>query len=145
MRTEIWRIPELIQLLSVKSISRNLPPKGTAGLDRTFVKGCSLSPVPPASMIVSNLSTAINPRIPTAAFYSDDIFSFIIVNFSSCSKSPHYLLDMLHQNCLQHNAQAIIVLTILNNLVDCCPESGKDGASAATRLAKDWYIYLRTT
>src|SRR4030043_532651 len=56
MRTEIWRIPELIQLLSVKSISRNLPPKGTAGLDLTLVKGCSLSPVPPAITITDTLS-----------------------------------------------------------------------------------------
>jgi hypothetical protein len=56
MRTEIWRIPELIQLLSVKSIRRNLPPKGTAGLDLTLVKGCSLSPVPPAIIITDTLS-----------------------------------------------------------------------------------------
>ena len=46
VRTEIWRMPELTQLLSVKSMIRYLPPKGTDALDRPLVKGCSLSPAP---------------------------------------------------------------------------------------------------
>ncbi|MDD5082891.1 MAG: hypothetical protein PHU08_05905, partial [Dehalococcoidales bacterium] len=49
---------ELTQLLSVKSMSRNLPPKGTAAFDRPLVKGCSLSPAPPAIIIASTLFIA---------------------------------------------------------------------------------------
>jgi len=47
-----------MQLLSVKSMSRNLPPKGTAALDRPLVKGCSLSPAPPAIIMASTLFIA---------------------------------------------------------------------------------------
>ncbi len=36
-------------------MSRNLPPNGTAALDRPLVKGCSLSPAPPAIIIASTL------------------------------------------------------------------------------------------
>src|SRR5664279_4353539 len=45
------RRPELMQLLSVRSTRRNLPPKGTAPLDRSLVKGCNRSPAPPAIII----------------------------------------------------------------------------------------------
>src|SRR4030042_2794858 len=66
VRTEIWRRPELRQLLSVKSMMRNLPPKVTADLDRYLVKGCSLSPVPPAITSASTLSPAITTiKVPT--------------------------------------------------------------------------------
>ena len=46
----------MTQLLSGKSMSRNLPPNGTAPLDRPLVKGCSLSPAPPAIIIAKTLS-----------------------------------------------------------------------------------------
>jgi len=48
----------LTQLLSVKSMSRNLPPNGTAPLDRLLVKGCNLSPAPPAIIIAKTFSIA---------------------------------------------------------------------------------------
>ena len=50
-----------MQLLSTKSMSRNLPPKGTAALDLSLVKGWSLSPAPPAIIIVITLSTLYCP------------------------------------------------------------------------------------
>lgn len=66
----------MTQLLSVKSMSRNLPPNGTAALDRCLVKGCSLSPAPPAIIIVKTLSIVFSPthsRIADAAFSSTTI------------------------------------------------------------------------
>ena len=51
----------MMQLLSVKSMSRNLPAKGTADLARSLVKGCSLSPAPPAIIITRTFSTPITP------------------------------------------------------------------------------------
>src|ERR1035437_7362040 len=42
-------IPELIKLLRTKSTIRYLPPKGTAGLARSRVRGKSRLPLPPAS------------------------------------------------------------------------------------------------
>ena len=36
---KIWRRPELMQLLSVKSMMRYGPPKYTAGFARSFVSG----------------------------------------------------------------------------------------------------------
>src|SRR5208337_672260 len=41
-------IPELTKLLRTKSIIRYLPPKGTAGLARSRVRGWSRVPCPPA-------------------------------------------------------------------------------------------------
>jgi hypothetical protein len=46
--TPILRIPELTQFDKVKSIIRNLPPKGTAGLLRLFVNCINRLPRPPA-------------------------------------------------------------------------------------------------
>ena len=37
-------------------MSLNLPPNGTAPFDRLLVKGCSLSPAPPAIIIAKTLS-----------------------------------------------------------------------------------------
>src|SRR5205085_5722328 len=48
---KILRSPELMQLLSVKSMMRYGPPKYTAGLARSFVSGYRRSPTPPASTI----------------------------------------------------------------------------------------------
>ena len=47
---------ECKQLLRVKSMMRYFPPKGTAGLARWAVKGCSLDPIPPAKMSASTRS-----------------------------------------------------------------------------------------
>jgi hypothetical protein len=43
-------------------MSRNLPPNGTAPLDRPLVKGCSLSPAPPAIIIAKTLSIGVTPK-----------------------------------------------------------------------------------
>src|SRR5208282_4314866 len=51
--TAIFLMLELRQLLSVKSIIRYLPPKGTAGFARCMVRGCRRSPFPPARIIAS--------------------------------------------------------------------------------------------
>ena len=48
VRTTTSVIPELTQLLSVKSMIRYLPPNGTAGLARTEDRIDSRSPSPPA-------------------------------------------------------------------------------------------------
>src|SRR2546429_1508156 len=50
---EIWRIPEFTQFDSTKSMMRNLPPKGVAGLQRCAVRSRSRSPRPPAMMMAS--------------------------------------------------------------------------------------------
>src|SRR5579872_106978 len=46
-------MPELMKLLSTKSMIRYLPPKGTAGLARSRVSGKRRVPLPPASTIPS--------------------------------------------------------------------------------------------
>src|SRR6516165_558695 len=53
VRMEIWRMPELTQFDSTKSMMRNLPPKGVAGLQRFAVRSPRRSPRPPAMMIAS--------------------------------------------------------------------------------------------
>src|SRR5712692_1416709 len=60
------RSPELMQLLSAKSMMRYGPPKYTAGLARSFVSGYSRSPAPPASTItrLSSTSAAIARSAP---------------------------------------------------------------------------------
>ena len=50
---EIWRMPEFTQFDSTKSMMRNLPPKGVAGLQRCTVRSFSRSPRPPAMMTAS--------------------------------------------------------------------------------------------
>src|SRR5205823_5838462 len=49
--TKIFFKPELRQLLIGTSISRYLPPSGTAGFDRSWVRGNRRLPAPPARMI----------------------------------------------------------------------------------------------
>src|SRR6185436_12260866 len=56
VRTRLRRNPECRQLLSVKSMMRYRPPKGTAGLARSAVSGCRRDPTPPARMILMVLS-----------------------------------------------------------------------------------------
>ena len=51
--TAMRRMPELMQLESGKSMMRNLPPKGTAGLARQSVSGPRREPRPPASTSAS--------------------------------------------------------------------------------------------
>ncbi len=51
------RRPELMQLLSEKSMMRYGPPKKTAGLARSLVSGYRRSPAPPASTITMLSST----------------------------------------------------------------------------------------
>src|ERR1017187_6467097 len=46
-------MPELMKLLSTKSMMRYLPPKGTAGLARSLVRGQSRVPLPPARTMPS--------------------------------------------------------------------------------------------
>ena len=53
--TPMRRMPELMQLESGKSMMRNLPPKGTAGLERQAVSCLSREPRPPARMSASVL------------------------------------------------------------------------------------------
>src|SRR6202795_672473 len=51
--TAIWRMPELTQFESTKSMMRNLPPNGVAGLQRCSVNPLSRSPRPPAMTTAS--------------------------------------------------------------------------------------------
>ncbi len=71
------RIPVLTQLLSVRSMMRYLPPKGTEGFDRVIVNGCNLCPPPPASIIASTLpkSNLQPPIIVTYRIYADNYIS----------------------------------------------------------------------
>src|SRR5271154_5339142 len=51
VRTYICRRPELMQLEMGISTMRYLPARGTAGLDRSLVRGKSRLPAPPPMMI----------------------------------------------------------------------------------------------
>src|SRR5436309_13725684 len=53
VRTKIFFSPEFRQLLMGTSISRYLPPRGTAGFDRSCVRGKRRFPAPPARIIES--------------------------------------------------------------------------------------------
>src|SRR6478609_3214454 len=57
--TSTRRRPECRQLVSVKSMIRYLPPKGTPGLARSAVSGWSREPTPPASKNVRVFSSMI--------------------------------------------------------------------------------------
>src|SRR5208337_2216618 len=56
VKIKMRRRPECRQLLSVKSMMRYLPPKGTAGLARSAVSGCNREPTPPAKRTVNVFS-----------------------------------------------------------------------------------------
>src|SRR5712671_5255735 len=60
--TRMRRSPECRQLLSVKSMMRYRPPKGTAGLARSAVNGCRREPIPPARITLITLS-CMSPSI----------------------------------------------------------------------------------
>src|SRR5678816_3497030 len=51
VRTKILLSPEFKQLLIGTSINLYLPPNGTAGFDRSWVRGKRRFPAPPARMI----------------------------------------------------------------------------------------------
>src|ERR1700722_8611574 len=62
VRTSTRRRPECRQLESVKSMMRYLPPKQTAGLARSAVRGCKRAPTPPArrtERVFSNIKTPV--------------------------------------------------------------------------------------
>src|SRR4051812_1455262 len=52
------RRPELMQLLSAKSMMRYGPPKNTAGFARSLVSGYRRSPAPPARTMTTASSTS---------------------------------------------------------------------------------------
>ena len=54
--TKICRKPELMQLLTGISTKRYFPARGTAGFERSLVKGKSRDPTPPPMMMESVLS-----------------------------------------------------------------------------------------
>src|SRR6202050_3376504 len=57
-------MPELMKLLRTKSIIRYFPPKGTAGLARSLVKGKRRVPLPPAStMPRTRMRIDFQPRL----------------------------------------------------------------------------------
>ena len=59
---KIFRSPELMQLLSVKSMMRYGPPKYTAGLARSLVSGYKRSPAPPARTMTTTSSCMRAPQ-----------------------------------------------------------------------------------
>src|SRR5205823_7876083 len=65
VRTFMRRTSELAKLESTKSMIRYRPPKGTAGLARSWVRGASLLPSPPARIIARVLwamPRTVDPR-----------------------------------------------------------------------------------
>ena len=63
--TTIRRKPALTRFESAKSISRYMPPNGTAGFARSSVSGASRFPSPPARTIVSTCGAAmVSPPAP---------------------------------------------------------------------------------
>ena len=61
---------EFTQLLSVKSIMRYLPAKGTAGLARFIVSGPRRRPSPPARMTALTFTYSDPPHIFGIAWHS---------------------------------------------------------------------------
>src|SRR5574337_92715 len=61
-------MPELTKLDRTTSMIRYFPPKGTAGFARSFVKGCSLSPRPPAIIIPRTVMRLSPLRLVPAAW-----------------------------------------------------------------------------
>src|SRR5215213_6685654 len=64
--TKIWSMLACRLLLIGMSISRNLPPMGTAGLARWRVKGQSRAPCPPPRMAVTTFS--MDPSPPSGRY-----------------------------------------------------------------------------
>src|SRR5215472_16439436 len=67
VRTTILRTSPFVRFERAKSIRRYVPPKGTAGLARSAVSGCSRVPWPPARTMAITCSsfkacTAADPR-----------------------------------------------------------------------------------
>ena len=66
--TPMRRMPEFTQFDSVKSMIRNLPANGTAGLARQSVSGPSREPRPPASTTASVFRASREPAGPWSSF-----------------------------------------------------------------------------
>src|SRR5262249_54602120 len=64
--TVIWRMPEFTQFDRTKSMMRNLPPNGVAGLQRFAVRALRRSRRPPARM------TASVPPVRRLTYRPDD-------------------------------------------------------------------------
>ena len=85
VRTQILFMPECIQFESVKSIIRNLPPNGTAGLVRQSVRTPKRSPRPPAKtrasvLFVSRLTKrAAGDLIQTPMKYAIRVYPFYLI------------------------------------------------------------------
>src|SRR5690606_8748210 len=62
--TKIWRMPELTQLDSGKSMIRNLPPKGAAGFARLAVRSPRREPRPPAMITAIVLRVRLLTKRP---------------------------------------------------------------------------------
>src|SRR5487761_2561270 len=71
VRTRTLSMSEFAQLDRLKSISRNLPPNGTAGLERMADRTESRSPAPPASTTARTVRIAciapVSRRVPAPA------------------------------------------------------------------------------
>src|SRR5215813_7687013 len=75
------RKPEWRQLLSVKSMIRYRPPKGTAGFALSAVNGCNREPIPPARMILIVLSS-----MPTSGLIGPSLARFERKFNRSCAR-----------------------------------------------------------
>src|SRR5437867_10133499 len=65
VRTAILRTPALTRLERQKSISRYVPPNGTAGLARSSVRGISRLPSPPArTMPITRAGCVVRIAMP---------------------------------------------------------------------------------
>src|ERR1035438_3606311 len=69
--TRTRRRPECRQLERVKSMTRYLPPKGTAGFARSAVNGCRRDPLPPARRMVS-VSSAMGAPSMHGSYRSEE-------------------------------------------------------------------------
>src|SRR6266852_2708689 len=79
------RSPERRQLLSVKSMMRYRPPKGTAGLALSAVNGCRREPMPPARMMQIVFS-GVRPSIKVTTI-EDRRFYFWIQMISDADRT----------------------------------------------------------
>src|SRR5690606_9529466 len=102
---------ELIMLFSAKSMIRYLLPKGTAGLVRFHVSGCSREPLPPAS------------TMPMTLTLRDAMGASVLARVRTCS-SPYQLGDEGEDDpCSAHVTAARSALPEAN----VRPTSGRHG------------------
>src|SRR5688572_28496701 len=104
VRTRMRRSPECRQLLSVKSMMRYRPPKGTAGLARSAVSGYRREPAPPARMMLivfSCMGPSIACRrgllvLPQVADPLVDVRVDRVVRLGQVSRGEERLAGVLH-------------------------------------------------